>query len=244
MEFSTLAPNERVVLISGASSGIGLETTKILINAGYKLSIGVRNVEKAEEIYKNYNNDHILINYYNTADYDSIRIWIENTINNFSNIDALINNAGIYLKTDINDVKCIDDLNKLWQTNVLGPFKLTQEVLPHIRKSKNGRIINIASTDAKRYRETVSIGYSMVKHSLLAMSNGIRINEWENNVRVTALCPGAVETNLLNGIEGVTPSKNRIDPKTIGNTINYILSLPNNSIVSEFVMNSRLESSF
>ena len=63
MEFSTLSPNERVVLISGASSGIGLETTKILINAGYKLSIGVRNVEKAEEIYKNYNNDHILINY-------------------------------------------------------------------------------------------------------------------------------------------------------------------------------------
>ena len=67
----------------------------------------------------------------------------------------------------------------------------------------------------------------MVKHSLLAMSNGIRINEWENNVRVTALCPGAVETNLLNGIEGVTLLKIGSIPKQLGIQL-IIFILPNN----------------
>ena len=74
------------------------------------------------------------------------------------------------------------------------------------------------------------------------MSHATRIEGWDDGVRVTALCPGAVETNLLNGIPGVTSSKDRLKPETIAYAVAYILSLPNTASVSELPMNTRLES--
>ena len=124
----------------------------------------------------------------------------------------------------------------------MAPFYLTKLCLPHIKKRKNGRIVNIASTDGKRYRESVSIGYSMVKHALVSMSHATRNEGWKYGGRVTALCPGAVETSLLDGIPGVTSSKDRLKPETIAYTVAYILSLPNTASVAELPMNTRLES--
>ena len=114
--------------------------------------------------------------------------------------------------------------------------------LPHIKKTNYGRIINIASTDGKRYRESVSVGYSMVKHALVSMSHATRIAGWNDGIRVTAICPGAVDTNLLNGIPGVTTSKQRLKPETIAHTVSYVLSLPKNASVAELPINARVES--
>ena len=115
-------------------------------------------------------------------------------------LDALVNNAGI-----LRDVRWDNDdetaLEEMWAVNVRAPLRMIRLALPALRRAGNGRIINIASTDGKRYRDaTVSIGYAMTKHALVALSHGARFAGWSDGVRVTALCPGAVETELLAGI--------------------------------------------
>ena len=243
MQYSQIIkPENRVILISGASSGIGLATAKYLLNEGYTLSLGVRNIEKTKELLSKFKSKNYIVNKFEATELKTIDSWVENTVNNYGKIDGLVNNAGI-LKIISFDEGEIEDLNELWQVNLVAPFYLTKLCLPHIKKTKNGRIINIASTDGKRYRESVSVGYSMVKHALVSMSHATRIEGWDDGVRVTALCPGAVETNLLNGIPGVTASKDRLKPETIAYAVAYILSLPNTASVSEFPMNTRLESS-
>ena len=242
MQYSQIIkPENRVILISGASSGIGLATAKYLLNEGYTLSLGVRNIEKTKELLSKFKSKNYIVNKFEATELKTIDSWVENTVNNYGKIDGLVNNAGI-LKIISFDEGEIEDLNELWQVNLVAPFYLTKLCLPHIKKTKNGRIINIASTDGKRYRESVSVGYSMVKHALVSMSHATRIEGWDDGVRVTALCPGAVETNLLNGIPGVTSSKDRLKPETIAYTVAYILSLPNTASVSELPMNTRLES--
>lgn len=242
MQYSQiLKPENRIILISGASSGIGLATAKYLLNEGYTLSLGVRNIEKTKELLSKFKSKNYIVNKFEATELKTIDSWVENTVNNYGKIDGLVNNAGI-LKIISFDEGEIEDLNELWQVNLVAPFYLTKLCLPHIKKTKNGRIINIASTDGKRYRESVSVGYSMVKHALVSMSHATRIEGWDDGVRVTALCPGAVETNLLNGIPGVTSSKDRLKPETIAYAVAYILSLPNTASVSELPMNTRLES--
>ena len=242
MQYSQIIkPENRVILISGASSGIGLATAKYLLNEGYTLSLGVRNIEKTKELFSKFKSKNYIVNKFEATELKTIDSWVENTVNNYGKIDGLVNNAGI-LKIISFDEGEIEDLNELWQVNLVAPFYLTKLCLPHIKKTKNGRIINIASTDGKRYRESVSVGYSMVKHALVSMSHATRIEGWDDGVRVTALCPGAVETNLLNGIPGVTSSKDRLKPETIAYAVAYILSLPNTASVSELPMNTRLES--
>ena len=242
MQYSQIIkPENRVILISGASSGIGLATAKYLLNEGYTLSLGVRNIEKTKELLSKFKSKNYIVNKFEATELKTIDSWVENTVNNYGKIDGLVNNAGI-LKIISFDEGEIEDLNELWQVNLVAPFYLTKLCLPHIKKTKNGRIINIASTDGKSYRESVSVGYSMVKHALVSMSHATRIEGWDDGVRVTALCPGAVETNLLNGIPGVTSSKDRLKPETIAYAVAYILSLPNTASVSELPMNTRLES--
>ena len=242
MQYSQiLKPENRIILISGASSGIGLATAKYLLNEGYTLSLGVRNIEKTKELLSKFKSKNYIVNKFEATELKTIDSWVENTVNKYGKIDGLVNNAGI-LKIISFDEGEIEDLNELWQVNLVAPFYLTKLCLPHIKKTKNGRIINIASTDGKRYRESVSVGYSMVKHALVSMSHATRIEGWDDGVRVTALCPGAVETNLLNGIPGVTSSKDRLKPETIAYAVAYILSLHNTASVSELPMNTRLES--
>ena len=236
-----LKPNNRVILISGASSGIGLAIAKLLLEEGYNLSLGVRNIEKTKNLFSKCKSQNYIIEKFEATDLKTIDSWVENTINIFGKIDGLINNAGI-LKIVSFDEGEIDELNELWKVNVVAPFYLTKLCLPHIKKTNYGRIINIASTDGKRYRESVSVGYSMVKHALVSMSHATRIAGWNDGIRVTAICPGAVDTNLLNGIPGVTTSKQRLKPETIAHTVSFVLSLPKNASVAELPINARVES--
>jgi NAD(P)-dependent dehydrogenase (short-subunit alcohol dehydrogenase family) len=115
--------------------------------------------------------------------------------------------------------------------------------LPHLQKVGHGRIVNIATIDAKRYREGAPLGYAMSKHALLALSHAAKFQSWQDGVRVTALCPGAIETDLITGLPGVTPSAGRLKPQTVAEMVALLLLLPNTATISELVMNTRLEAS-
>jgi NAD(P)-dependent dehydrogenase (short-subunit alcohol dehydrogenase family) len=233
----SLSPEGRVIMISGASRGIGLAIARKLYDDGYFLSLGVRTPTAVRD----FDPERTLVAKFDATRPEDSESWLEATVARFGRIDGLINNAGILRAVDLRsgDESVLDEM---WAVNVKGPFRLIRLALPYLEKAGHGRIVNVASTDGKRYREGVSVAYAMTKHAVLALTHAAKFAGWEHGVRVTALCPGAVDTELVASVPGVVPSANRIPPETIGNTVSFLLSLPNTASVAELVMNTRLES--
>jgi NAD(P)-dependent dehydrogenase (short-subunit alcohol dehydrogenase family) len=233
----SLSPEGRVIMISGASRGIGLAIAKRLQEDGYLLSLGVRRPGDL----KGLDPERTLIAKFDATRPEDAQPWLDATLARFGRLDGLINNAGILRAIDLRsgDESILDEM---WAVNVKGPFRLIRLALPHLEQAGHGRIINVASTDGKRYRDGVSVAYAMTKHAVMALTHAAKFAGWEHGVRVTALCPGAVDTDLVASVPGVVPSANRIAPETIGDTVSFLLSLPNTASVSELVMNTRLES--
>ena len=242
MSDELLAPHGRVILISGASRGIGAAIARRLHADGYTLSLGARDPKMASDALGAHDQARVMTARFDALDADSARQWIAATAERFGRIDGLINNAGILrmVRFDEGDEAA---MNEMWSVNVMAPFRLLRLALPHLRKAGHGRVVNIASTDAKRFRDaTSSIGYVMTKHAVLVLSHAAKFAGWDDGVRVTALCPGAVETELIAGLAGATPAAGRMKPETVAHTVSFLLSLPDTASVAELPMNTRLES--
>ena len=131
----------------------------------------------------------------------------------------------------------------MWAVNVKAPFRLIRAALPHLRQDRHGprrqhRLDRRASATATG----VSLGYTMTKHALLALTHAVRFAGWEDGVRATALCPGAIDTDLIADLPGVTPKAERLTPETVAAIVAFLLTLPNQASVPEFIANTRLES--
>jgi NAD(P)-dependent dehydrogenase (short-subunit alcohol dehydrogenase family) len=236
-----LAAEGRVVAISGASRGLGAAIAKRLAAEGFTLSLGVRDPAATRA---RLNLDPARTDYhrFDALDPASAERWIAGTVAARGRLDGLVNNAGI-LKAVNFESDGEEALDALWAVNVKAPYRLIRHALPHLKAAGTGRIVNVASTDAKRYRDaTVSVGYAMSKHALLALSHAAKFAGWGDGVRVTALCPGAIDTDLIAGLPGVTPSGNRLAPETVAEIVALLLRLPNTATVAELVVNTRLES--
>lgn len=242
MADALLAPAGRVILISGAARGIGAAIARRLYADGYTLSLGARNPDAARSALGPHDDKRVHVARFDAAEPPASRDWVQAAVDRFDRIDGLINNAGVLRMTGF-DPGDEAAMQEMWTVNVMAGFRLTALALPYLRRAGHGRIINVASTDAKRYRDgSSSVGYVMTKHAVLAMSHAARFAGWDDGVRVTALCPGAVETELIAGLPGVTPSSGRMSPETIAHAVGFLLSLPDNASVAEFPINTRLES--
>lgn len=233
-----LDPAGRVVMVSGASRGIGLAIARRLHDDGYTLSLGVRRPD-AQSL-AGFDPARTLLHRFEADVPATASAWVEATVGRFGRLDGLINNAGILRPLDLRSGE-ESVLDEMWAVNVKAPFRLIRLALPHLEKGDHGRIVNIGSTDGKRYRDTVSVAYAMTKHAVMALTHAAKFAGWERGVRVTALCPGAVDTELVAAIPGVTPSANRLAPETVAEAVTFLLRLPNTASVAELVMNTRLE---
>lgn len=232
--------NQRVAMVTGASRGIGEAIARRLLDDGYRVSLGVRDVAATREKYPD--DPGLFIDRFDAVDPASTQEWASNTLDRFGAVDVLINNAGIWKQVNF-DSGSEQDLDDMWEVNVKAPFRLTRLVLPHLKKCGTGRIVNIASTDGIRFRDsTCSIGYTMSKHALVAMSHAARHSGYDDGVRVTALCPGAVDTGMVATVPGVTPLAERLQPATVAHIVASLLVLPNNASVAWMPVNTRLES--
>lgn len=228
----------RVAMVSGAGRGLGAAIADKLLSDGWSLSLGLRDTTQAKRFAVD--PDRLLVSHFDATDPDSAKTWVQTTVDHFGKLDAVVNNAGILRMVDF-DQGSEDDLDDLWAVNVKAPFRLIRAAMPHLKASGAGRVINIASTDGKRFRAGTSIGYSMTKHALLAMTQAVRQAGWDDGVRATALCPGAIDTDLIADLPGVTPKADRLTPETVASMVAFILALPNQASVPEFIANTRLE---
>ena len=222
-------------MLSGANRGIGATIATRLAADGYRLSLGARRLDALAESAPDIGADRLLLNHHEATDIDSARRWVEATVEQFGGIDVLINCAGI---VDRNALESIDEevLDDMWAVNVKGPLRLTRLALPHLRQSGSGRVINMASLSAKRIKGDAIVGYSMTKYALLALSHAIRQIGWDDGIRVTAVCPGPVATDMMD------PDDDTItQPSDVADLVATMIALPNTASVSELLISCRME---
>ena len=225
----------RVVMLSGANRGIGATIATRLAADGYRLSLGARRLDAVAESAPDIGADRLLLNHHEATDIDSARSWVEATVEQFGGIDVLINCAGI---VDRNALESMDEevLDDMWAVNVKGPLRLIRLALPHLRQSGSGRVINMASLSAKRIKGDSIVGYSMTKYALLALSHAIRQIGWDDGIRVTAVCPGPVATDMMD------PDDDTItQPEDVADLVATMIALPNTASVSELLIGCRME---
>ena len=232
---SSINPSGRVVMVSGANRGMGAKIAARLAADGYRLSLGARRLDALAESAPDIEPDRLLLHHHDATDFDSARRWVEATVGRFGGIDVLVNNAGIVDRTGLESME-EDVLDEMWAVNVKGPLRLTRLALPHLRLTGSGRVINMASLSAKRIKGDAIVGYSMTKYALLALSHAIRQIGWDDGIRVTAVCPGPVATNMMD------PDDDTItQPEDVADLVATMIALPNTASVSELLIGCRME---
>lgn len=233
-----LNPEGRVVMVSGASRGIGLAITRKLLDTGYSVSAGARNPEALAELLGDAPGDRLLCGRYDAADRATHGEWLAATLARFGRLDGLVNNAGTSNTFSIESGE-EEDLDALWAINVKGPLFLTRACLPHLKAAGSGRVINVASLSGKRVRNE-NVAYNMTKHALMALTHGTRRIGWDHGVRATAICPSFVATDLTDGVTKI-PREEMIHPDDFAEIAALALALPNTAAMAEMLVNCRLE---
>ena len=226
----------RVIMISGASRGIGLEIAREMTRRGHAVSVGVRRPSSVpDELAKL---PHVLVHAYDAADRQSHVAWIAATLARFDRIDALVNNAGTapFISLEAGTDEALDEV---FEINVKAPFRLIQAALPYLKQSGSGRVINVASLSGKRVYG-LNAGYQMSKHALVALTHAVRRVGFEHGIRASAICPGFVATDMTAGVVDV-PRTEMTDPKDIALLAATLLELPNSASIAELLINCRYE---
>ena len=195
--------NNKVVWITGASSGIGEALTYALSRRGAKIIISSRRVEALEQVKQNCKNDnseiHILT--LDLCDSDSIPDKAKKALTIYGHIDYLFNNGGISQRSNAVSTR-MDVVRKVMEVNFFGSVALTNEILPSMIERKQGNIIVTSSVMGKfgtRYRSS----YAASKHALHGYFDSLRQEIYEDNIMVTLVCPGFIKTNVTrNALQG------------------------------------------
>ena len=233
----------RTILISGASRGIGLNIAHRELKEGNRISIGIRDLESVKGSVIDPNNwpsEKILINKYDALDKSSAKKWVKNTITKFGGFDSLINCSGViskipFLYEDGDEVEILNLLN----INFLAIWNLCRLSWEHLCQSNDGRIIVLVSMSGKRSKGDLA-AYSSSKFALMSLCQTMKNKGWEENIRVTSICPGWVNTKMAEKISTLEKSK-MTQPEDIAEICSTILKLPMQSVPFEIALNCNYE---
>lgn len=188
---------KKVILITGASSGMGKETAKALILQGHTVYAAARRLDQMEDL-KSMGGFPIRMDVTNEEDIQHV---VDTLIQKEGKIDVLWNNAGYGLYGSVEDIS-LNDARNQFEVNVFGMAAVTQKVTPYMRKAKSGTIINTSSMGGKMYFP-MGAWYHASKHAVEGLSDCLRLELKQFNIKVVVLEPGFIATEfgsvLLNG---------------------------------------------
>ena len=189
---------KRNIFITGASSGIGKVIAYAFGKNGDNLVLCARRLEKLEEIKKDIESKYdVKVDIYklDVTVYEEVVSVVKEAVNRNIHIDVLINNAGLALGLDKFQDYSISDMEIMLNTNVKGLLYVTREIIPNMISQNSGHIINIGST-AGMYSYANGAVYCATKVAVRFLSDGIRIDTIDKNIKVTTIQPGIVETDF------------------------------------------------
>ena len=239
---------QRTVLLTGASRGIGRSIAKRLLDDGHRLSLGLRDPDSLRGTELDV--DGVAHHPYDARDPASAEAWVESTIHQWRQIDTLIHCAGILRRTPLLFANGEErDLDELWSVNVMGPWWLTRAAWSQLASHGEGRIQVMVSMSGKRSKGRLA-AYSASKFALLGLCQTMRNEGWEAGIRVTAICPGWVNTDMAaavrSGPSDRWPAQSMeaqamTQPEDIASMSAELLRLPNRAVPFEIAVSSSLD---
>jgi NADP-dependent 3-hydroxy acid dehydrogenase YdfG len=238
---TTQTNQPKVILITGASSGIGEAMVRLLAAQGHQLVIGARRTERlaalAETIRASGGSVH-----YRALDVTSaadVNAFAQFALDTFGRIDVIVNNAGVMPLSPLSSLK-VDEWNRMIDVNVRGVLHGIAAVLPTMERQGFGQIINMSSIGGLAVTPTAAV-YCATKFAVRAISDGLR--QETDKIRVTVICPGVVESELADSISDETARVAMHDFRRIALTsdaiaraVAYAIEQPADVDVSELVV--------
>lgn len=238
--------NGRVVLITGATSGIGRATAEIFAQHGFRLILTGRRSEKLDDLKtvleETHKNRNLLLNF-DVRSPQAVKDAIESLEEDFKNVDILINNAGLASGLSPIHEGDINDWDVMIDTNIKGLLYMTRAIAPHMVARRKGHIINLCSIAGKEIYPNGNV-YNASKHAVDALTRSMRVDLHKYNIRVSQVAPGAVEETEFALVrfhgdsekakiyEDFTPLK----ASDVADTIYFIASRPEYVNIQDVVM--------
>src|SRR5215204_2353546 len=189
----------KVILITGASSGIGRETAKLFQTKNWRVAATMRAPEKAEDLQRIADIETFRLD---VTDTDSIKQAIADVLEKFGRIDAVVNNAG-YGLVGAFEAATSEQIERQYQTNVFGVMNVTREILPYFRAEKRGVIANVASVGGRMTFPLYSL-YNSTKWAVEGFSESLQYELEQFNIRVKIIEPGPIKTDFYDRSEEET----------------------------------------
>lgn len=246
----TEAIKNKVVVITGASSGLGEATARHLAAKGASVVLGARRADRiqalAEELTAAGHKAKAVAT--DVTDRDQVKDLVQAAIDTFGRIDVMLNNAGLMPLAPLERLK-IDEWDRMIDVNLKGVLYGIAAALPHMQAQKSGHIINVSSV----YGHVVDPGatvYCATKHAVRALSEGLRKEVKPYNIRTTIISPGAVSTELLEHIsekdiqQGTRDfvSKIAVGPDTFARAVAFAINEPDDVDINEILFRPTAQS--
>ncbi|WP_024518077.1 SDR family oxidoreductase [Bradyrhizobium sp. Tv2a-2] len=235
-------PIPKVILITGASSGIGEATARHLAKLGNQVVLGARRLERIEKIAGEIasGGGDAMAQKLDVTTMQSIRDFVAVGHTRYGRVDVLVNNAGVMPLSFLAELR-VDEWNQMIDVNLRGTLYTLAAALPIMLAQRSGHIINVASVSAYRADPTAAV-YSATKFAVRALSEGLR--QESKDVRVTVVSPGLTRTELFDGIASQDArafakqmvAQSSIAPSAIAEAIGFAISQPDGVDVNELVV--------
>ncbi|MFD7632060.1 SDR family NAD(P)-dependent oxidoreductase [Streptomyces sp. NPDC059873] len=231
----------KVVLVTGASSGIGQATALALSTAGARVAVGARRTKRLKSLAQDGPGEMLVLEL-DVTDRESVRDAVTATVEHFGTLDALVNNAGVMLSGPILNADTAE-WTRMIDTNLLGSMYTAHAALPHLLESR-GAVVQISSTSGR----TASAGggvYAATKFGITAFSEALRQEVTAQGIRVIVIEPGMVATELATHItdpamqalaKNYADSMRTLQSQDIAGAVLYALTQPEHVAVNEILI--------
>jgi NAD(P)-dependent dehydrogenase (short-subunit alcohol dehydrogenase family) len=226
----------RTAIVTGSSKGIGYAIAEALARANANVVVSARKpaeVTEAARKLERLGSGTILGIPADVGKLEDVRRLVGETVDRLGGLDILVNNAGVGLFAPVDEIDPAD-WDRLIATNLSGVFYCCHAAIPHLRKSRDAWIINIASLAGKNPMAGGS-AYNASKFGLVGFSEAMMLDVRQQGIRVSYVMPGSVET-YFNHNEPSAAGSWKIQPEDIGQVVMDLLALPSNSLVSRVEM--------
>lgn len=233
--------NDKVVLITGASSGIGEAAARLIAAKGAHVVLGARRIDRLQQLVSEIRAEggSASARALDVTDLDSMQAFVEFAKAQYGKIDVIINNAGVMPLSPLNSLK-VEEWNRMLDVNVRGVLHGIAAVLPGMEAQGHGQVINISSIGGLSVSPTAAV-YCATKYAVRAISDGLR--QETDKIRVTVVCPGVVESELADTITDDTARdamrtfrRVALEADAIARALVYAIEQPDDVDVSELVV--------
>lgn len=231
----------QVAVVTGGGSGMGRAIARALADAGCRVVAVGRTEEKLKETVEGHTTTTGSLTYWaaDVASRDHVSGVVKWVQDKFGPIDILVNNAGVNVRDRQVANLSLDDWEYLLQVNLTGAFQMIHTILPSMRERKRGLIINISSIAGLRPSPLGGAAYSASKFGLNALSGVVSLEEADHNIRSTVICPGEVETPILDERPEPVSAERRarmLQPEDVAEAVLFIARLHPRAHVPELVI--------